>query len=175
MIRKLFLFFAFILPFWGCTQSGDISDYCQNPAFSNKINKTIRFTVPVISVQDLQKIQNEVHIFDAREKLEYDISHIEGARFIGFKDFSTQKVHPTLSKDAKIVVYCSIGYRSEIVAEKLKAMGYKNVFNLYGSIFEWANRGYKMIDVNGEPTTNVHTYNQAWSKWIDNNNIHKIW
>jgi hypothetical protein len=49
------------------------------------------------------------------------------------------------------------------------------VYNLYGSIFEWANRGYKVIDAQGQKTQKVHTYNQSWSKWLDRSGVEKIW
>ena len=50
------------------------------------------------------------------------------------------KIYQGWSKSDTIVLYCSIGYRSEKIGEKLVEMGYGHVFNLYGGIFEWVNR-----------------------------------
>ncbi len=61
------------------------------------------------------------------------------------------KVSAFIGEESKVVVYCSVGYRSEKIAEKLKAAGYKNVFNLYGGIFEWENQNLPVYDSNGEP------------------------
>ena len=70
------------------------------------------------------------------------------------------------NKNAKIVVYCSLGIRSEIVADKLIKQGYTNVYNLYGGIFEWKNNNYNVIDTLGNTTEKVHTFNKDWSKWL---------
>ena len=69
-------------------------------------------------------------------------------------------------KDSKIVVYCSLGVRSEDIAEQLKKAGYTNVFNLYGGIFEWKNKGNTIVDSQEEETEKVHTFNKNWSKWL---------
>ena len=71
-----------------------------------------------------------------------------------------------ISKDATIIVYCSVGYRSEKITKKLNKMGYKNVSNLYGGIFEWVNQGHKVYDDKNNNTLKVHTYNKRWSKWL---------
>jgi len=54
-------------------------------------------------------------------------------------------------------------------------MGYKNVYNLYGSIFEWVNDGNEVVDKNNKPTDEVHTYNKKWSKWVEEGKAKKIW
>jgi len=74
-----------------------------------------------------------------------------------------------------MVVYCSIGYRSEKIGEKLLRLGYKNVYNLYGSIFEWANEKYQLVGSNGKTTNRVHSYNKSWSKWVTNEEIKTVW
>lgn len=146
-----------------------------NPAFDTVIAQTIHFSVPVIGVKDLKNIRNEVFIFDTREREEYEVSHIPGAKFLGFKTFDPNQLEG-LSKDSKIVLYCSIGYRSEKIGEKLKRLGYANVYNLYGSLFEWANQGNTLVDGNGRPTNKIHTYNEAWSQWVEEyGRVEKIW
>ena len=42
--------------------------------------------------------------------------------------------------------------RSEKIGKKLLDMGYTNVKNLYGSIFEWANQGNILVDQKGSET-----------------------
>ena len=44
--------------------------------------------VPYIKVEALKKNINKVVILDAREKEEYEISHLKGAFHIGFKNFN---------------------------------------------------------------------------------------
>ena len=67
-----------------------------------------------------------------------------------------------------MVVYCSVGYRSERIGEKMQKMGFENVSNLYGGIFDWKNQGNTVINLNQEPTDSVHTYNRNWSQWLYN-------
>jgi len=93
------------------------------------------------------------------------VSHIPNALFTGYKDFNTDALKD-IPKTDTIVVYCSVGYRSERIGEKLQKMGYSNVFNLYGGIFEWKNTGLEVVDTDGTETEKVHTYNKTWSKWL---------
>jgi rhodanese-related sulfurtransferase len=145
-----------------------------NPEFDQKISESIQFTIPIIGVEEFKKIQDDVYIFDARENEEYELSHIPGAIYVGYDQFDLRKL-ADLDKEKTIVVYCSIGYRSEKVGEKLLSDGFENVYNLYGSIFEWANQGNDLRNSQGEKTNIVHTYNKAWSKWLDNPDYKKTW
>ena len=129
----------------------------------NKFNKN---NVPYISVDSLAAT-NAV-LLDARETKEYKVSHLKNAICVGYDNFDINQTLKTLPKDknAKIVVYCSLGIRSEIVAHQLIKKGYTNVFNLYGGIFEWKNNNFKVIDTLGNDTEKVHTFNKDWSKWL---------
>ncbi|MFN7115926.1 MAG: rhodanese-like domain-containing protein [Saprospiraceae bacterium] len=176
MMKKLgflsFLFCVFLNV--GCAQAPEQRPKIGNKAFDKKLTQLLQFTVPLIGVQELRNIQDEVHIFDTRKKEEYAVSHIAGARYLGYEDFDEQRLQG-ISKDAKIVLYCSVGYRSEKIGEKLQKLGYKQVYNLYGSIFEWANQGYPVVDVQDKTVQKVHTYNKDWSKWVNDGAAQKIW
>ena len=63
-------------------------------------------------------------------------------------------------------MYCSLGIRSEDIAEKIQAAGFSNVFNLYGGIFEWKNQDNTIVTEENTPTQKVHTFNKEWSKWL---------
>ena len=70
------------------------------------------------------------------------------------------------AKDQEVIVYCSVGYRSERIGEKLQKAGYTNVKNLYGGIFSWKNEGNEVVRDADIPTDSVHTYNKSWGKWL---------
>jgi rhodanese-related sulfurtransferase len=124
-------------------------------------------SVPYISVQELAMPSIEAIILDSREQKEYETSHLKDAICVGYDYFSVDSIQSQLpNKGAKIVVYCSLGIRSETVAEKLKKAGYTNVYNLYGGIFEWKNKNFKVYNSEENETENVHTFNEAWSKWL---------
>lgn len=126
-------------------------------------------SIPYISVEELAMPKTNAIILDAREKKEFETSHIKNAINVGYDNFIIDSIQDKLlQKDSKIVVYCSIGIRSETIGEKLKKAGYTNVYNLYGGIFEWKNKEFKVFDVKEKETENVHTFNEEWSKWLIN-------
>lgn len=150
------------------------STLVNNPDFDRTIRQYLDFTIPTISCAELSDIKDQVVLLDARERNEYRVSHIDGARHLGYKKFNEQALND-LDKDQPIVVYCSIGYRSEKMGEKLEKLGFTNVTNLYGSIFEWVNQGFDVVDDSGEPTKKLHTYNRSWSRWVEEGKADKEW
>lgn len=141
---------------------------CGQKTYDEKLASLYKNTVPLIkpdSLSDMQKTE-KVYLLDTRSKKEYAVSHLQGARFIDYDDFDMNKVND-IPKDAKVVVYCSVGYRSERVGEKMKKAGYSDVSNLYGGIFQWKNENMPVVNPNGEVTDSVHTYNSRWGKWLE--------
>lgn len=139
--------------------------FAQNtiPKVLEKLNTK---SVPYIYVNELQSKENYI-LLDARETKEFNVSHIENAINVGFDKFDSKKVTNILTdKNATIIVYCSIGVRSEKIGEKLLALGYKNVFNLYGGIFDWKNNGGKVVNNQNTATDEVHTFNKEWSVYL---------
>lgn len=156
----MFLFINILLISQAFGQSKDVD-------FDKMLAELIDFKVPTVTVAKLKKMQqnDKVYLLDAREKREYNVSHLPNAKCIGYDTFSISSVKP-ISKDAAIVIYCTVGYRSGKIVEKLRKAGYKNVYNLHGSIMEWANQGNKLVNSEGKTTTRVHTYSKDWSKWL---------
>lgn len=137
----------------------------QSKAFKVLLDTMLSESVPIVSCDELKKM-NHVVLLDAREKREFEVSHLKDARWIGYDTFSFSNLKD-IPKDAPIVVYCSIGVRSEKIGEKLQKAGYKNVKNLYGSIFEWVNQGNTVYDMSGKPTTKIHAYDRTWGIWCN--------
>lgn len=158
----------------GCFAQAPPHVSVQNESFNKKLEFLLSFSVPVIDVNELAENQNDYLILDAREPKEFEISHIETAKNIGYDDPNFDVLANT-PKDQPIVLYCSVGYRSEKLGEKLKKRGFTNVKNLYGSIFEWANEDLPMVDENGNSTKKIHTYNKKWSKWVIDGKAEKTW
>ena len=122
--------------------------------------------VTYISVKQAS-MKSSVVFLDARELIEYNTSHIKGAIHVGYNKFNQKLVLEEIKdKNTTIIVYCSIGVRSEKIGEKLLKLGYSNVFNLYGGIFEWKNNGYKVFNHSEQETEYVHTYSKEWSKYL---------
>lgn len=103
-------------------------------------------------------------IIDVRTKAEFEVSHLAGA----INAESTRDVQAAIERapGRPAVLYCSVGYRSSAVAEKLVQRGVKNVANLEGSIFAWANEG-RLLVKDAQPATLVHPYNARWGKLLN--------
>lgn len=158
---RIILFFLLI----GFNSFGQSADY-------QKMLKTYYNDFPTIScTQAAKKIGNPSIIFlDTREKKEFNISHIKGATCVGYDKFTLSSMR-LVPKDAEIIVYCSIGARSQNIGEKLKKAGYTNVKNLYGGFFQWNNSGLQKIDSNGNSTIRIHGFSENWGKWITKGSI----
>ncbi len=88
-----------------------------------------------ITLEELKtKELNGSIIIDVRNKREYEEGHIEGSINIPeyMMDETIKNVIPDQNQD--IVLYCSSGFRSVKAYKKLKKIGYKNVWNLYGGL-----------------------------------------
>ena len=105
-----------------------------------------------------------VVVLDTRSREEFEVSHIRGARWVGFDAFKMSKVN-SLPQDTTIVLYCSIGYRSSLVGKMLMEAGYQHVHNLQGGIFAWVNRGLPVYR-HGRPTQQIHPYSPVWGFWL---------
>lgn len=96
--------------------------------------------LPEISPQELKQKLGENHedvfLLDVREKSEYDIVHLEGARLV---PLNTLPHHlDSLPSDKEIVVYCHHGQRSLYATAYLHQNGYTDARNLTGGIDRWA-------------------------------------
>tara|TARA_B100000508_G_C11453438_1_gene275400 strand:- start:786 stop:1286 length:501 start_codon:yes stop_codon:yes gene_type:complete len=126
-------------------------------------------SIPYISVAEARMMQlhHKAIILDVRKLEEFHVSRIPSAYFFGKGGILEDELSQLLKdKQQPIIVYCSVGIRSETAAEKLKKSGFTNVRNLYGGIFEWKNEGYPVYDENGQPTEKVHTFSAKWEPYL---------
>ncbi|MGE0566430.1 MAG: rhodanese-like domain-containing protein [Bacteroidia bacterium] len=160
MIKKSGILFLFIAVFFtSCAQEKD---------YHTMLKLLYKNTVPIVKPEQASfemKRDSTIVILDTREKEEYTISHIGNAKYVGYDHFEIDSLK-NIPKNTRIIVYCSVGYRSERIGEKLLKTGYANVNNLYGGIFEWVNNEYPVVDMNNKPTKKVHAYSKLWGKWL---------
>jgi rhodanese-related sulfurtransferase len=128
------------------------------------------WNVPEISTKDLaswltDESRTKPFLLDVRTSAEYAVSHLPGAQRIDPDARITQTLDQFLP-DRPIVTYCSVGYRSAELAQRLIAAGRKNIYNMEGSIFQWANEG-RPLERDGKPVDTVHPYNNSWGKMLD--------
>ncbi len=168
MARFICLSFFFQL-LAGCIQgqSGNRLGQCESPSFDQKVASMLRLDIPAIDVDSIRQSPERYLLLDARAKREYVVGHIPGARWVDYPDIRAEAL-AGIDYNQPIAVYCSIGYRSERIARELRKMGYRQAVNVYGSIFEWVNRGYPLSDGSGKPSQKVHGYDRNWSTWVTN-------
>lgn len=152
-----------------CLSIGSLQAEAQRKVTSGSFNTLLKMmlnhNVKEITVPEVISRKNVIFL-DAREKNEYDVSHIKNAFFVGYKNFNLVSLQ-NFAKGAELIVYCSIGKRSEDITQKLNKAGYTNVKNLYGGIFEWVNQGNEVVDTNNNKTSKVHVYGRLWGQWLN--------
>ena len=128
-------------------------------------------SAPQLSVDDLARALEEDApplLIDVREAREYEVSHLPGA--VHAQGDRIAELAKNAQPGQQVVLYCSVGYRSSREAEKLLELGVKNVTNLEGSIFEWANDGHRVV--RGAPgaeelVEEVHPFDDEWGTLLD--------
>lgn len=126
--------------------------------------------VPQMSTQQLAAMRADdtapdIVLLDARSTAEFEVSHLPGAVLASNTRMALEALEasdPALT----VVVYCSVGYRSSRLAEKLRARGIENVFNLEGSLFQWANEGRPLYR-GEERVYQAHPYDEEWGELLD--------
>jgi len=135
----------------------------------SKLKQEIRDEFPEVSQLSVDSLaawmetDEDILVLDTRKEKEYLVSHLPGAVFVGPK---LKKLPKDLSLNQKIVLYCSVGYRSSKAGKKLMEKGYTNIYNLEGSIFEWANEGHEIF-VQEKRVHKVHPFNSLWGRYLD--------
>lgn len=125
--------------------------------------------VRILTTDDLRRWQadparSQPVLLDARSREEYAVSRLPGAVLAPDVAAAVRALGGRM-KDAPVVVYCSVGYRSAVLARALGRRGYTNVANLDGSLFEWANRGFPLEPARVPPA--VHPYDRQWGRFLD--------
>lgn len=103
-------------------------------------------------------------LLDARAPEEYAVSHLPGAIRVAKPEDAVKQIGAGQPARA-VVVYCSVGYRSADFAARLQSHGITNVFNLEGSIFQWANESRPLFR-GTTPIQVVHPFDRHWGRFL---------
>ncbi|XP_066302875.1 uncharacterized protein [Branchiostoma lanceolatum] len=136
----------------------------------------------LLKAQQASDGSNEVLLLDSRPVEEYSISHIPDAVRVDHGGDLTPALdrirqENDTSRPLAVVAYCSVGYRSSVVAKRLEEelkklpSGNSNrpisIYNLEGSLFKWANEGRAMEDSECKTTTLAHPYSSLWGRLLN--------
>jgi len=92
-----------------------------------------------ITPRDLQarlERGEQLQLIDVRERFEWDVARLPGARLIPF--VTLPDALETLDHDRAVVVYCKGGTRGRVAASYLVDSGFERVANLAGGIARWS-------------------------------------
>jgi phage shock protein E len=82
-------------------------------------------------------------LVDVRTIEEHERGVIPGTDLnIDYREIGRRHSELGVSLDDHIVVYCQSGKRSNVAADTLSDLGYKNVYNIRGSMNAWLKAGY---------------------------------
>jgi rhodanese-related sulfurtransferase len=96
--------------------------------------------------------REKLTLIDVREESEWARGHLPGAVHLskGVIERDIEEAFP--DKEAPLVLYCGGGFRSALVADNLKKMGYTNVISMDGGWRGWTSAGYP-VEKPGEDAT----------------------
>jgi rhodanese-related sulfurtransferase len=120
--------------------------------------------VPEVTVEELTAARERgerVVLVDVREAEEWEVSMIPGA-------VTREQFEEDIEKhrNARIVVYCTVGGRAGIYAAGLRDQGLRAEV-LRGSILAWTHAGGPLVEPGGKPTRRVHTCKEAFNLAAD--------
>ncbi len=79
---------------------------------------------------------DDIQLVDVREKWEWDISRLPGAKLIPLGSLGNQA--SSLDRNRETVLYCKSGVRSLYAADELADLGFTKLANLSGGIIRWS-------------------------------------
>eukprot|EP00088_Acartia_fossae_P003393 TRINITY_DN11421_c0_g1_i1.p2 TRINITY_DN11421_c0_g1~~TRINITY_DN11421_c0_g1_i1.p2 ORF type:complete len:173 (-),score=35.08 TRINITY_DN11421_c0_g1_i1:1378-1857(-) len=116
-------------------------------------------------LQSTSENQPKILIIDSRKEEEFSVSRLEKAKHFHFlasdqelKKFIQDNTEEN-STSTDIICYCSLGYRSSVLADRINKLELDKVkaYNLEGSIFKWANENRPLQGAQG-----VHPFSYLW-------------
>lgn len=92
----------------------------------------------------IQKFKADTNfvILDLRPQNMYNVEFIESAIYYDVFSENFDNWVSKLNKDKTYLLYCNVGHRSGIALDKMKQMGFKNLYHLFEGIKEWKKQGF---------------------------------
>ena len=138
-----YFYFLFIISLFSCNQ--------------NKSN--------LISAHDFDemiKLDKSSIIIDVRTPEEFNKGHLRNSLNVNWFDDNFDDNIDIFSKDLPVFVYCLSGGRSAKANEKIRSLGFKNVYELDGGILEWRKNNFPEASLNNnyDNSLSVDDFNQ---------------
>ncbi len=92
---------------------------------------------------NLVKQRDDLFLLDVRTLGEYQQARLDGARLIPIDQLVKRLAE--VPRNRPILVYCAVGSRSAQVVNYLARRGYPELYNLYGGVYSWAQKGLPVL------------------------------
>ena len=101
-------------------------------------------------------------IIDVRTPEEFNKGHLRNSLNVNWFDDNFDDNIDIFSKDLPVFVYCLSGGRSAKANEKIRSLGFKNVYELDGGILEWRKNKFPEASLNNnyDNSLSVDDFNQ---------------
>ena len=121
-----------------------IKDEIVNSGIRNKkiIEKRGDYIEPSEFKSILEKQSEDICILDVRSRYEYEIGKFKNAVTLDINNFREfphviNEIETKISKEKKVITYCTGGIKCEKASAFLKENGFKNVYQLHGGIIKY--------------------------------------
>jgi len=84
-------------------------------------------------------------LLDVRSLQEHEQEHIEGSAHLDFHSPSFMQDLEGLDREKTYLVYCMVGVRSRNTLAAMKALGFKEVYEIQGGIRAWHLEGLPLV------------------------------
>ncbi len=99
-------------------------------------------------------------ILDVRDANEFEVSHLEGA--LRYKEGLLENLDPK----SPILVYCTVGVRSNKLAKTLRELGFNEIIELQDGLIGWSNAQLPLVNSANQSTDSIHVYNQYFGNLL---------
>ena len=142
-----------------------------------EVKARIRSRYPAVPQLSVVALRDWLHdstrprplLLDIRTPEEFADGHLEGAVRVNLASDALRRLRERPA-GVSAVLYCSVGQRSSALADTLLARGAGSIYNLEGSLFEWANERQPVVASDGR-TGKVHPYDREWGVLLR----HELW
>lgn len=99
-------------------------------------------------------------ILDVRDENEFDVSHLAGAK--RYEEGVLKGLDPKMP----VLVYCTVGIRSNKLAQTLRDQGFSEIIELQDGLIGWSNAQLPLVNSMNKDTDSIHVYNQFFGKLL---------
>lgn len=117
----------------------------ESTASPARTGKQGTFNVNAKEFHDLLNATGDYVVLDVRTPQETSAGMLQHAHQINIHDADFDRKVSEFHKEKPVFVYCRSGARSESAMYRMKALGFKEVYNLSGGIIAWQRLGYPLV------------------------------